>query len=132
QKVNSTQPSKMGGEEPFVWPDWNIQVCSMAFQNNHLFYQNGEKPGNVDGFNPDYINLKDFTLKADDIVLAKNEKLQANINAFSFQEASGLTLEQLGFALSLDRQHMNIENFNFKFNHSSLAANLSARYSSID
>src|SRR5699024_11820439 len=65
-------------------------------------------------------------------LLAKNEKLQANLNALSFQEASGLTLKQLSFSLSLDRQHLNIENFNFKFNHSSLAANLSARYSSID
>src|SRR5699024_7133743 len=81
---------------------------------------------------PAYINLKDFTLKADDILLAKNKKLQANLNALSFQEASGLTLKQLSFALSLDRQHLNIKNFNFKLDHSSLATNFSAQYSSID
>src|SRR5699024_4484779 len=100
--------------------------------NNHLAYQNGKKPENIAGFNPDYINLKDFTLKADNISLDKNEKLQANLNAFSFQEASGLTLKQLGFALKLDQQHLNINDLEFKFDHSSLAANISAQYSSMD
>src|SRR5690606_27832834 len=30
--------------EPFNWPEWNIKVESIAFQNNHLKYQNGKKP----------------------------------------------------------------------------------------
>src|SRR5699024_8584365 len=111
----STRPPKMANTEPFVWTDWDIQAETDAFQNNHFAYQNGKKPENIAGFNPDYINIKDFTLKADNIPLDKNENLQDNLNAFSFQEASGLTLKQLGFALKLDQQHLNINDLEFKF-----------------
>src|SRR5699024_2855907 len=74
-KAAATLLTKEANKEPFVWPDWDIQAESVAFQNNHLAYQNGKKPENIAGFNPDYINLKDFTLKADNISLDKNEKL---------------------------------------------------------
>src|SRR5699024_3077920 len=55
-----------------------------------------------------------------------------DLNTFSFHEAGGLNLEQLAFALNMDDQHLGIDNFNFKFDHSSLAASINLQYPSID
>lgn len=131
QKADSTQSLKLTEAQPFAWPDWNVQVESIAFKNNHLVYQSGKPPENINGFNPDYINLNDFTLKVDNVELSKTQKLNAELTVFSFQEANGLTLKQLAFALNVNKQQLNIENFNIRFDNSSLAVNLSAQYQSI-
>src|SRR5699024_797312 len=38
QKPDSTQSPQMTGEGLFVWPDWNVQVGAITFQDNHLLY----------------------------------------------------------------------------------------------
>src|SRR5699024_1593243 len=131
QKADSTPTPPTASEESFAWPDWDVQVGSIAFQDNHLVYQSGVKPEDLTAFNPDYINLRDFTLKVDNIELSQNKELNAELAAFSFQEASGLRLGQLGFALAVDQQHLSIENVDVAFGNSSLAANFSTRYQSI-
>ncbi len=115
----------------FEWPDWNVQVGEIALKDNHLHYQNGPISKNTQGFNPNNIELSDFTLEIEALSLTEEEQFTAQLNALSFREASGMTLQKLHFLIDLDTRQLRVDNFDLVFNHSSISASFRADYPSL-
>ncbi len=116
----------------FVWPDWDVKVESIAFQNNHFHYQVGGKPKELKSLNPDYIDLSDFNFKANDIQLSKNESAQLQIENLSFKEESGIYVNKLAFIASLDPTRFSLEDLIILTGNSSIDLDLKAQFSSLE
>ncbi len=121
-------------EEAFVfeWPDWEIKVNTIGFEENHLIYQKGEKPTSLKEFNPDYIDLSDFTLAIHNIELTKDEKAKADFEKLSFQEKDGLDLKQISFGLDLNNTDLAIENLLVETSKNKLNSHLKITYDSLN
>ncbi len=125
---NPTEPKII---EPFIWPNWNVQVESIELKNNHLHYQVGEKSEKIKNFNPNYIVLNIFDFKANDITLSKNQSAKLHLENLSFHESSGLILKQLAFFAALDSTKFSVDDLVLITGNSSINANLKAQFASM-
>ena len=117
--------------EPFNWPDWNIRAESITLQNNHLRFQQGEKPKDLQSFKTSYIDVTNFNLKANDIALLRDQSAQIKLNELSFNESGGLVLNQLTLNAALSSTSVAANDLVFKTGNSSLNANIDAQFTSI-
>lgn len=115
----------------FIWPNWNVEVKEISLQNNHIHFQNGEKPTDLNTFNPDYIVLSNFNFKAENISLSKKEEAKIQITEFSFYESTGLKLKELSFAAALKPTRFNLDDLIVKTGNSSINLNLKTKFASI-
>lgn len=115
----------------FIWPNWNVNVESISMANNNLHFQLGERSKTFKGFNPDYIVLTNFNFYANDIALSSNKSAKLNITDFSFNESSGLALNQLAFLATLDSTEFSVNDLVFKAGNSSMNADLKTQFSSL-
>jgi translocation and assembly module TamB len=130
-EINESITEKEIKEFDFNWPEWKINVNKLELLNNNLKYSvNNDLP--VKGkFNTDALHLNNFNLIADDIFLGeKSTGLQ--LNTLSFEEASGIDLNELAFALSLDENNLNLSDLNFILNETQLQGNISLSYFSLN
>ncbi len=119
-------------EETFQWPEWEVNVTELALENNAICYkQKGVFPRKGE-FNPNAIELSDFTLLAENIGLTKDGTANLEINKFRFYEASGFELKELTFAANLDKNKLRLSNLNLATQKSKLAANLQINFSSLE
>lgn len=125
------KPAPPKNSLPFIWPDWNVRVETIALQNNHIHYQLGKKSKNIKDFNPDYIVLNDFNFKATDIALSKKESAKIHLENISFHESSGLSLEQLAFYARLDPKAFTLNELVVRTGNSSINADIKAQFASL-
>ncbi|SEA28597.1 translocation/assembly module TamB domain-containing protein [Psychroflexus halocasei] len=115
-------------QEDFKWPDWKVDVASIDFKDNNIYYhQKGVKP-QKGKFNPDAIKLSDFSLIAENIQLSKNTEAKLNLNQLKFNEASGFKLDEFNFALALNNEKINVSGLKVKTQKSSLDGNIELTY----
>ncbi|MDD4148859.1 MAG: translocation/assembly module TamB domain-containing protein [Bacteroidales bacterium] len=126
-----SKPTTPESIEPFIWPNWNINVESIDLQNNHLHYQVGEIPQEMDTFNPDYIDLTDFNFIATDIVLSKNKSAKFHLKNFTFHESSGLTLKKLAFSTMVDSTVFSVDDLVLITGNSIINADLKTQFATI-
>lgn len=129
---STVTPPPTENTEPFVWPDWKVEVESIALQNNNLHYQVGDKPAELKSLNPDYIVLKDFNFKANDILLTKEESAQLDLENLSFHEESGITLDKLALIAKLNPQSFSVDDLIVATGNSSIDLNLKVKFSSLN
>ena len=127
----SENPISPESIKEFVWPNWNIQVESVALLYNHFHYQVGKKSNTIKGFNVDNIVLKDFYFKANDIALSKNKSAKFHIEEFSFLEGSGVTLNKLTFSGAIDSTEFSIDDLVLMTGNSSINADFKAEFGSM-
>lgn len=115
-------------EENFEWPEWKVDIASIDFKDNNIFYhQKGVEP-RKGKFNSDAIKLSDFSLIAEKIQLSKDTEAKLNLNQLKFKEASGFKLDEFNFALALNNEKINISGLKVKTQKSSLDGNLELTY----
>lgn len=122
--------SKELSTEPFEWPDWWVEVGNIDFENIDFDYSLSGSKVKKGVFNPDAIILEglDFSLHSLSI---HDEKAKVQIDQFSFQEGSGLLLDQLSAKLLIDNQNLGIENFILKTGKSELKADLDLKFKTL-
>ncbi|WP_107038164.1 translocation/assembly module TamB domain-containing protein [Brumimicrobium mesophilum] len=128
--VSDTQA--MENTAPFVWPEWNVEVESIALQKNNIHYQAGRKPQELNSFNPNYIVLSEFNFNANDIILSKEESAKLEIEELSFKESSGLTLKQLKLLTTIDPTEFSVDDLVLKTGNSSIDLDLNAKFTSLE
>jgi translocation and assembly module TamB len=125
---NTTNPKEI---KPFIWPEWNVNATSIALKNNHIHFQQGEKPTENTGFNAKYIVLNDFNFVAKDLELSKKESAKLQIKEVSFYESTGIKLKQLAFSAALNSTEISVDDLILKTNNSSINTDVNAKFASI-
>lgn len=116
--------------DPFDWPDWWIEIGSVDFENLNFDYALSGAEVIRGIFNPEAISLQglDFGVRS---LYLRDENAKVQIDKLSFQEGSGLILDQLSAKLSIDNQNLDIGSFILKTANSELTADLGLQYRSI-
>lgn len=125
---NTTDPKDI---QPFIWPEWNVNVSSIALKDNHIHFQQGTKSNEVRGFNANYIVLSDFNFEAKNIELSKKETAKLQIKELSFYESSGIKLKELAFKAELKAQEFSLDDLILKAGNSSINTDVKAKFASI-
>lgn len=118
-------------DSPFEWPEWSIDVDKISLASNHILFQSGVESPQVGYFNPEAIDLNDFTFQANNIYL-KEERAGLRLEDFSFEEISGFELQQLAFSFDLSDQATRLSDLQLATNRSTLQGEASLAYASID
>ncbi|PWH87207.1 translocation/assembly module TamB domain-containing protein [Brumimicrobium oceani] len=129
---STVAPTPSQKTQAFIWPDWKVEVESIALQNNNLHYQVGKKPAELNSLNSDYIVLKEFNFLANGILLSKEESAELKLENLSFKEESGITLNKLALIAKLDPYSFSIDDFIVATGNSSIDLNLKAQFSSLE
>ncbi|WP_157503087.1 translocation/assembly module TamB domain-containing protein [Mangrovimonas xylaniphaga] len=114
----------------FNWPDLNIDIGNIDFENNNFSYFSGDNTPKKDNFNPKAIALKYVNLKANEIFL-KDKTAGLELENIQFQEASGINLNEFGLKLSANDQQLNIEQLNASVNNNELKGSLTIDYAEL-
>lgn len=126
--IEETQPNP---DAPFNWPEWTIDVDKISLGENRFFYQSGDEAPRPGYFNPEAIDMEDFTFLANNIYM-KEEKAGMDLEAFSFKEISGFNLQEMMFSLSLSEQSTQLSNIKLATNRSRLGGDFKMAHSSLE
>ncbi|SDG74824.1 translocation/assembly module TamB domain-containing protein [Psychroflexus sediminis] len=133
----SASPSKekaaevADSDEVFTWPEWEINVNDIAFENHQIeFYQNGKRPSKGE-FSAEAIAVEKFNFKIKDLSYSKNKSLNFDLNDLRFKEESGLVLEEFQMLTRLNSEETALKNLRLKFNKSLIFADLNLKYNTI-
>lgn len=118
-------------DEGFTWPEWNVDIESIALQNNEFsFFADGAivEEGK---FNPQAIQMKDLDLIAENVLL-KDQSAAIDLQEFSFSEASGMDLKQFNLSLKMDSNKLVVNDLDLLLEQNEVHGELVLQYDSID
>lgn len=114
----------------FQWPEYIVKVDVIDVENNNITFISGNQKPTAGEFNTAAIAVSDFKIKANSIAYG-NKKAHAEIDAFSFNEKSGLQLRELAFNADLDEKNASVSLLRLQTNRSSLAGTMALQYASV-
>ncbi|MBU2927700.1 translocation/assembly module TamB domain-containing protein [Winogradskyella psychrotolerans] len=129
-KIKDVTEDSKTNNNSFEWPQLNVNVAAIDFENNTIDYRVGNAKPTKDVFNPDAIALSNFTLQAKDILL-KDKNASLNLEQLNFNEASGLNLNQLAVNFNATDQNMRLDDLKFKLNNNSISGYAHLEYQSL-
>ena len=117
--------------DAFSWPEWAVNVSEISMNRNAIcVLQNGET-SEFGRFNPQAIDLSDFTFQGENFEISKSETLSAELNKFQFVEASGFELKKFAFVANLNSKNFQLQNLNLATNRSEINGNVNLNYNSL-
>ncbi|GAB3662014.1 translocation/assembly module TamB domain-containing protein [Echinicola sediminis] len=114
----------------FQWPEWIVDVNSIALENNEMSMIMGDESVREGRFNPSAVQLTDFNLGASQVYLNQAGAGIA-LNRLDFKEKSGFDLKAFAFQLGIAENSMDLEDLELSLGHSQVMADLKLSYSSI-
>ena len=114
----------------FSWPDWWVEVGNITLENNELDYRIAGESVQPGVFNPNAIALSNLDFLVRNVFLHE-QKASFNLEKVSFEEGSGLVLENLEAKLKVDEQRLSIDGLVFKSGKSFLEGDVSMNYQSL-
>lgn len=114
----------------FNWPQLTVNIDTIDLENNSIDYRVGNAKPTKNNLNLDAVSLSDFTLKGNSIFL-KDKKAGASIKQLTSKTYSGLNLKQLDFNLHVTDTQLQLEDFNFKLNNTTVSGLGSLSYTSL-
>ena len=114
----------------FSWPEIDIDVSGIDFQNNRIQYDVGKLQTNGDSLNFDHLDIREFHVKAETFSL-QEETLKINLEKFQLKEISGIQLNQFAFDAQITDQSLLVENLLFHLNKTKISGKFHANYSKL-
>ncbi|MFD1095901.1 translocation/assembly module TamB domain-containing protein [Salegentibacter chungangensis] len=116
--------------DQFQWPEWKVNIKEIDLHQNRIsYFENNKRP--VKGsFDPGAIVLKDLNFKAKGLYLM-NKAVGGRINSISFQEASGITSENIEFNIETTDEFFRLTDLKAVVNQNRLAGDLELGYQGI-
>lgn len=129
RETDTTNPLETS--PPFRWPEYTLNVASIALENNGLRYTAGKnEPNEMVILDPNAIALSHIHLSARDMKY-QPKKAHFTVEALSFKEANGLSLRQLALHGMMTDEKTSIQSMNIRTPKSSLSGSLEVRYASL-
>ncbi len=128
KEIEQTEDS--AEKQEFEWPEWTVNVNTIALENNNFSYFSDGARVEEGIFNPDAIVLKDFNFKAEDLFFAE-ETAGINLSKLNFVEASGYVLKEFALALQLDENSLDLDGLKVHLNENLLQGDVALEYNSV-
>ena len=115
----------------FAWPDWEVDVQQVSFDQNRIVYQSGEENPQIGYFNPNAVELQNLSLQINNVFLRENQA-KLNLNRFSFEETSGFALQEFKLGLAITNNNTQLSGLSLITNRSQLAGDATVGYASLE
>lgn len=130
QKGKEVQGTAKQDIQNLEWPDFKFSIAAVDFEGNSVNYFIANNQVKASIFNPNAIALKNLNLKANDIFL-KDRKAGLQLEAFTFEEASGLNLKELSLQINATDNFLELKNLKLALNNNKLNGELRLDYPSL-
>lgn len=114
----------------FEWPEWTVRAKDVTMKNNDFRYTVNDSEPAPGTFNPEAIGLQDLDLQLPRLELA-DQSLEAEVEALTFTDASGLNLKETNFLLSVNEDRMLLEDLILRLNDNRVEGMLLVDYKSL-
>jgi translocation and assembly module TamB len=129
--VKSAIESELASEShPFVWPDWDVQLASIALSNNTVEFKTADRETQSGYFDPEVLTIRDLRLEARDLFL-ENNQAGLKLTDAGLAEAGGFELKNLQFDFSISEKDSELRGIWIETNRSQLKGNANVGYQSI-
>ncbi|HKJ48076.1 MAG TPA: translocation/assembly module TamB domain-containing protein, partial [Christiangramia sp.] len=130
QAVSNTKSTE-ASESAFQWPDYKINIGSIALENNAFDYSVNGAEVKKGVFNPNAVKLDSLNFVAEEIKYEDQEAI-ANIEKLEFQEASGIIVKNFNINAVVNNNKMEFSEIDIAANSNSLSGNLNIDYDSLN
>ena len=127
---NTTTSDSSQAESGFEWPEWKIDISSIALENDSFEYNVNNTKIESGVFNPNAIKLDSLQFKAENLVYAKKEA-KVDIPKLQFLEASGIHIEQFNIKALANNERLEFKDLNISANNNSLEGKVVLTYSDL-
>ena len=129
---DSIQINELNQEpEPFLWPEWWVEVGSIKLDKNEFNYYLGDAQIKKGVFTPEAISLSELNVQAHSLFF-KDQEFKGVIDILSFSEGSGLVLQKLQAKLQADDKKINLSSVDVQTGKSLLKGDFLFTYQSLD
>lgn len=115
----------------FEWPDMEIAVSKINFEENHIGYFVNEQQPKKGIFDANALAVEDLNILINDVYL-KDKTAGMDIKTITFKEASGLDLKELGLKLAVTDENLEIDNLKFQLNENKLTGEVGLEYATVN
>lgn len=127
----SPQAATSGVTQGFEWPAWKVQAEEISVADTDFRYVLNDAELDSDSFNPEAFSLEHIFLKAGNLLL-RDQLLRGEISRISFEENSGLHLEESSLDFLISEERLLVENMSLQLNENYLEGDLALNYESLD
>ncbi len=110
-----------------LWPDWNIEIDRLRVSDNQISYVVDDAAPEYGKFDPNAIDLIGFTLIGDGVFL-RDQTTGGQLSALSFEEASGISVDQIRFDWGINDRQILITDVSIEALNSHLQGEIRANY----
>ena len=129
-KAENIPENKEQDIKKFEWPNFRISVGKINLEDDAISYFVGNAKTSKTTFNPNALVFNNLNLKGNTIFL-KDEKGGLNLETFSFNETSGLNLNDLALNFSITDEKLLVDDLKFKLNNNAINGDLKLDYNSL-
>ncbi|MFN3803227.1 MAG: translocation/assembly module TamB, partial [Belliella pelovolcani] len=119
-----------GSENPFEWPDWDIEIGYIDLEDNQITYKTREVDATPGFFNPETMRFERLNFNVSNVLL-KHKEAKLALRTFNFRESSGFELKGLEVNLDVDDQSLIINDIVVETNNTKLQTDLQLSYQSL-
>lgn len=118
--------------QPLALPAlWNLKLGKIIFSNNNLQYNDVNKPVKENSFDENHIQLHDFSLEAQDILVNK-EGIEASINSLSLYNTNEFSIQSFSGVFNITNTSATIKDFGIKTQNSNIKLTTQANFKSLN
>lgn len=115
----------------FEWPDMEIAVSNINFEDNQIgYFVNNQQP-KKGIFDANALAVEDLNIRINDVYL-KDKTAGLNVKGISFKEVSGLDLKELALDLAVTDENLGINKLKFHLNENKLNGAIVLEYLSVN
>lgn len=111
--------------------NWNVGLSSLTIKQDRFIYNDNHHPVTGKGFDPNHIDIDNFSLQANGIRLSP-ETYSVQLQQLAFREQSGFALQEMKAELRYTDTGAVIKGLRIKSNQSTITTEVTAKWASAD
>ncbi len=130
-EVNSNTDPNPQSSSTFSWPDWQLNVNELEFDQVDFQIDQGSGAPKAGSFDPQHLSLQNIRFRLQDVRLEEG-LATVDLKELAFKEAGGFELAHFDGEFQLKPQNLSISSLDLQTGHSELHASLRASFNHLD
>lgn len=115
----------------FQWPEWQVAVSGIDFQDNSITYLVNEGTLSPAVFDQNAIGINKLNLQAREILL-RDQQANLEIETFTFEESSGISLDELSLRAHVNDQELSLQDLVVQVDQNQIEGALELNYQNLE
>jgi hypothetical protein len=130
QTIASVSPDSTNVAPVSLKNEWKVTVKHIDLENNSAAYTVGNKPGNTNSFDPDYLQLNQLNLIANNLFYSSN-LTKVTISKFNAIDQNDFAITRFETHFKMDNHSITVQRIIARTSNSSLEGNVNIQFESL-